>query len=122
VTALRAYAPAIVLAVVILWIGSRSSMPSVIPSIAAIDKLGHFLMYGALGAVAARGWSRSRRRHAAVWPLLAALLMGLADELNQSRLPQRSAEFGDWIADAAGILAGFALAARLAGGTSREHA
>jgi VanZ family protein len=122
VTALRAYLPAILLAVFILWIGSRTSIPAVVHTAAPIDKLAHFLLYGALGAVAAHGWIRSPRYHAAAWPLLAGFFIGLADELNQLRLPQRSAEFGDWVADAAGILAGFSLALRLAGGRPREHA
>ena len=53
-------------------------------------------------------------------PILAAVLVGVGDEWHQRIVPGRSAELGDLIADAAGILVGFVLFSRRAA-TARER-
>lgn len=115
--ALASYVPALLCTLLLLWIGSRTHVP--VPRFETglpVDKVGHFLMYGVLGALAGLGWLRSRLPHQPVWPILVCLLVGLADELHQIRVPGRSAEFGDWVADAAGILVGFLVVVRVIAG------
>jgi VanZ family protein len=78
--------------------------------VAVNDKLAHFLMYGALTAVLWRAWrifGRSRRRRiTTLAPLM--LIYGAVDELTQPWFG-RSAEWLDWLADAAGVAAALAL-------------
>lgn len=75
-----------------------------------LDKLAHFLLYLGLG------WSLGRAlwisgRATPGW-VTAAVLSGLAfavlDEWHQELLPARHASVADWLADAAGVLAGVA--------------
>jgi VanZ family protein len=119
--ALRSYAPAILFATLVLWIGSRTSLPVPIEATLPLDKLGHFLMYAGLGALAAWGWQRALVPHRALWPIVVCLLIGLGDELHQLRVPSRSAEFGDWLADAAGVLVGFMITVKALGGRRAER-
>jgi VanZ family protein len=112
-----AYAPAILMAAVLLFVGTRERIP-VPPTELPVDKVGHFMMYGVLGALAAWGWLRADRWPRAVIPFALAVSIGLLDELLQTMVPGRTAELGDWIADAAGVSAGFLLVVRLLG---RRH-
>lgn len=108
---LFAYAPALVWGALLLFIGGRSNVPAVETDL-PLDKAAHFLLYGTLGMLLARGWVRAQCRPPA-WVLVAlALSCGVADEVNQSRTITRSPEVLDWVADALGIAAGFTLVAR----------
>lgn len=103
--ALLWYLPAVGWAAGVLLVGAlpASSLPS---SGQPLDKLAHLLMYGGLGALLA--WGRARaRRPAWGWLVAVAVLVGMADELHQRVTPGRTAEIGDLMADAAGILLGF---------------
>ncbi|HEX6937837.1 MAG TPA: VanZ family protein [Longimicrobiales bacterium] len=80
-----------------------------------VDKLAHFFLYGILGALAARGWQRSGRRPGWGWPILAIWLLGAWDEWRQREVAGRSSDVADWVADAAGSLAAFALIRAMAG-------
>lgn len=104
---LKVYAPAGLWGAFLLFLGGRSDVPTVETDL-PLDKAAHFLLYGLLGLLAARGWLRAGRWPAAFWPLLAALLIGAADELNQRSVEGRSSEMLDLAADAAGIGVGFA--------------
>jgi VanZ family protein len=102
---LLAYAPAIAWAAVVLFIGSRSKLP--VPAFdLPIDKVGHFAMYAVLGTLAGRAYMRTRTPPVII--ILAMLAIGALDELNQRTVPGRSSELLDWVADAAGSVAGFA--------------
>lgn len=108
----RAFAPAVAWAVLLLAVGSAqvSGPQTDLP----LDKLAHFVLYAILGALL--GWGAARvdaRGPIGALLLCAALLVGAADETNQRRVEGRSSEVADWVADAAGVLAGFALARRL---------
>jgi VanZ family protein len=71
------------------------------------DKLGHFLAYMGLMLWFAGLYRRE------YYPLVAQylFLLGMLMELTQGSLPHRSAEFGDLVANSAGIAAGWSLAA-----------
>jgi VanZ family protein len=66
------------------------------------DKLQHAVSFGVLVLLGTRGGYRS-------WPMLALGLvaLGAAIEVLQGFTPTRTAEFGDWLADAAGVAVGF---------------
>lgn len=110
---LRAFAPALIWAAAVWMIGGMESTPS-LPSGYGLDKVAHFTMYGVLGFLLARGWASVGWRGGWLLPVLIALLLGIADELRQSRLPGRSAEAADWVADLAGASAGVFIALRMA--------
>jgi VanZ family protein len=107
-----AYAPAMVWAALLLFVGGRSDVPTVETPL-PLDKAAHFLLYGFLGALVARGWQWSQRWPSIVWPLLLAGGVGAADELHQRSVAGRSSEIADWIADAAGILTGCGVVLKL---------
>lgn len=110
---LRAFAPALVWAAAVWFIGGMTKTPSVASGL-GLDKVAHFTMYGMLGFLLARGWSATGRPR--WWPaaLLLALLLGLADEIRQRSVPGRSSEAADWIADGAGASLGVYIALRMA--------
>lgn len=69
----------------------------------ALDKVVHFLLFALLGVLLARSF---RRLPAVPRPLLAAFLAaslyGLALEVGQETLTDRSGELADWLADTLG--------------------
>lgn len=67
------------------------------------DKIYHFIAFAGLMLPVA-----TLRPQALVWMIPAALLFGAAIEIIQP-VVNRSADFGDFVADAAGVLAGSAL-------------
>jgi VanZ family protein len=74
------------------------------------DKLLHFIEYTLLAALTARAIN-SLPKPDAWWlvlllTFLVVAVLGVLDELYQSTIPHRSAEVLDWVADAAGGLAG----------------
>lgn len=115
-TGVVAWAPPVAWAAILLWLGSR---PLGTAGPAGIDKPGHVLAYGILGLLAARAWrAAGLRPHAAVVVTL-AVTVGLVDELNQMRVPARTADPFDLLADAIGVVVGFVLIQRLASHTER---
>lgn len=96
-----AYLPSVCWAALLLWVGGQPDLPA--PSISSFDKVSHFLAYGVLGVSAGLGWWRAGRWPRRGWLLLAALALAASDELRQAGVPERTAEIGDWIADAAGF-------------------
>lgn len=95
--------PAIVWAVLLVFIGGRSNVPSV-ESPLPLDKAAHFVMYGLLGLMATMGWRAAGRIPRLPWVLILASLVGVIDEIHQSTVPARSPEIADWIADTLGIV------------------
>ena len=73
------------------------------------DKAIHFLLYCTLGATLALGrrWGGDHLPHLLL--LAGGWLYGALDEWHQSFVPGRSPEFGDWIADVAGVTVGYLL-------------
>lgn len=106
------YAPALLWAGLLVYIGGRSNVPRV-ESPLPLDKAAHFVMYGILGAMATMGWRAAGRTPRLLWVLALASLVGVTDELHQSTVPGRSPEIADWIADTIGIAAAAALVLRI---------
>lgn len=92
-----------------------SSLPVRAPglSLPGADKAAHFVEYAVLGLLLARALDRARPGRGGTRLVLLATLLGTAwgagDEFHQSFVPERTAAWGDLLADAAGSLAGAAL-------------
>ncbi|MEX2571285.1 MAG: VanZ family protein [Gemmatimonadota bacterium] len=102
---LVAWGPAAAWAAFLFLVSSRATVPLDLSS--GLDKVAHFCAYLVLGWLLAHGSA-----HVAATPVVAVALgclYGALDELHQSTVPGRTAEFGDWIADALGTAAGVLL-------------
>jgi len=73
-------------------------------NVTGLDKAVHALLFGVLAALAGRaGATRARP----VWPaLVGVVVFGAFTEFEQSFIPTRSMELGDFLADAAGAVIG----------------
>lgn len=100
-----AWGPAAIWAAFLFLLSSRPTIPVDLSS--GIDKVGHFAAYLVLGILLAHGTRRFS--YPAVVAIVLGMLYGASDEWHQSMVPGRTAEFGDWIADALGSIAGVAL-------------
>jgi VanZ family protein len=109
---LSAYWAALLWALVIATLAGASELPRT-PAIPHFDKAAHFGVYLVLGGLLGWGWLRAGRRPARIWLLLFALVLGTSDEFRHARNPKRSAELGDWVADAFGAATGLLLTTRL---------
>jgi VanZ family protein len=118
----RRYVPAVVWAGVVLWIGSRPNLTLPVETDLSIDKFGHFVVYGVRGVTWGWGWVRNGGRPAAWLLICGGILVGAVDELIQAGVPGRSAEAGDVVADALGVLTGFWLGKRWFGRGVRRGA
>jgi len=107
----RAYVPGVAWALLLLALGSWSGAPGPRTDL-PLDKAAHLALYGVLGVLTGLGWLWANWPRRALIPLCLALLVGPMDELNQRSVPERSAEWGDLVADTTGVLAGFALSVR----------
>ena len=98
-----------------LWLAFQITLTSIpgrmLPTVSFswFDTLAHAGLYCVLGALVARaalveGWDR--RGVVVVWVVI--VLMGGLDELHQMLVPNRSAEWLDWMADGAGAALGLA--------------
>lgn len=114
---LRPYGPALGWALVLLWLGSRPGVAG--PDVPGLDKVAHFMIYGILGSLAGWGWRHAGNVPRALVVIALACAVGAADELNQRRVPARTADPLDFMADAAGVVLGFA-AGRRRPGRGRE--
>lgn len=100
-----AWGPAAAWAAFLFFMSSRTSLP--VDLVSGTDKIAHFAAYAVLGLLLAYGAGVLGRS-----PLVAVALgwlYGALDEFHQSFVPGRAAEFGDWVADAFGTLAGVGL-------------
>lgn len=72
------------------------------------DKVVHLGLYLVLGATLA--WAqRHERRGSFLLFLFLGMVYGVLDEWHQSFVPGRVPSWGDWVADAAGVVLGFFL-------------
>lgn len=96
-----AYLPLVLWAAGVLVLGGLDLSTGSLPS--GSDKLGHFLVYGlggGLAAVAGR-WSG---RGAGWWGVIFVALVAMTDEIHQGTVPHRDGDAWDWVADMAGAL------------------
>jgi len=102
-------APAIAWALILFILSSIPDIPSPIHFGSWDDKLQHFVAYAILGALVLRATTMNRDlpngRHFKL-TLALAVLFGATDEVHQYFVPGRFMEFNDFVADAAGVMAG----------------
>jgi len=95
---------------IILFIATSIPAQSV-PSFGVGDKVNHFLAYLILAVLlfltlSFQEKSMFAKRNAALLTIAVILLYGVLDELHQMLVPDRSAEFLDWVADGVGAICG----------------
>ncbi len=96
---------AVVIEALIIW----PSPPAVPPSldIVGLDKIVHAALFGVQAALAARALRTDARPW---WPaFVGVVVFGAFTEFEQSFIPTRSMEMGDFLADAVGAAVGLAL-------------
>jgi VanZ family protein len=106
-----AYLPLAVWAAAVLVVGGLERVP--VPELPAhADKLGHFIMYGVGGALAA--WAgRIRGWRAGLVALVLVILTGALDELRQAAMETRHGDIWDWVADTTGAIIFYLITARV---------
>src|SRR5687767_2920116 len=109
---LRAFLPVLVWATLVWLIGGIDDVPGDENLTKHFDEVAHLVMYGLLGFLSGRAW-RMLGGGVTVGVILVvlALGMGVADEWRQLSMSGRTGSVTDWLADAAGVLGGFFLAA-----------
>lgn len=102
----------------VLFLLSAGSGFSSAPRFDHADKVAHFGLYAVLGATLAYGRSRAGRpiHHALL--IGVGLLYGVTDELHQRIVPGRHADVADWVADAIGVIVGYAFVRWMTGRTT----
>lgn len=107
--------PAVAYASLIFWLSHQSNpLPSLTVEIS--DKLLHAVEYAGLAGLLVLGLTHVGTfglRRAALLAILLAAAYGATDELHQAFIPNRDASLLDWLADAAGAVAGGILAVPL---------
>jgi VanZ family protein len=103
--ALRAWLPPLLWATLIFVLSSRPSLGQ--SPFGGADKLAHLALYGVLGLLLARTGSLTGTSTLVL--LAGGLVYAASDEVHQAWVPGRTPDVMDWIADAAGLVAGFYL-------------
>ena len=103
---------------VAIFVGGSSGMPQVDgPHTVGFDKLEHALAFLGLQVLCFRALRfelpERKRTELAWWAALAAIAIGIALELYQLGLPDRSAEVADAVADSVGAVLGALLLSRV---------
>ena len=102
--------PAILVALLILYLSSRSTLPMPLPPLLGADKLAHFAAFAVLSFfacfwISAESWSR-RPLFFFFAVVIAVSLYGVLDEFHQSFVPNRIPSAADWVADTLGAAFG----------------
>ena len=105
--ALLAWGPAATWAAV-LFLLSEARLDPGSPWLDINDKAVHLGIYLVLGATLA--WAQRHGRRGSVLLFLSlGMVYGVLDEWHQSFVPGRDPSWGDWVADAAGVVLGYFL-------------
>jgi VanZ family protein len=106
---LLAWGPAVLWVTVLFALSEFREVPEPFEPLAGInDKVIHVLLYTVLGAALAWGRHVGPLRPPHWVLLLAGVLYGALDEWHQSFVPGRTPSVGDWVADLAGVVLGYA--------------
>ncbi len=102
--------PAILVALLILYLSSRSTLPMPLPPLVGMDKLAHFAAFAVLSFfacfwISAESWSRRPVFHFLAVVIVVSLY-GALDEYHQSFVPYRVPSVADWVADTLGAAFG----------------
>lgn len=102
--------PAILVALIILYLSSRSTLPMPLPPVLGMDKLAHFAAFAVLSFfacfwISAESWSR-RPLFFFFAVVVAVSFYGILDEFHQSFVPNRIPSAADWVADTLGAAFG----------------
>lgn len=102
--------PAILVALLILYLSSRSTLPVPLPSLLGADKLAHFAAFAVLSFFACFWISAERWKGRPVFFFFAVVIVvslyGVLDEFHQSFVPNRIPSVADWVADTLGAAFG----------------
>lgn len=96
------WVPAAIWAAVLFFVSSRPQIG--VPLDGGLDKVAHFFAYLVLGFLLVGAADRTE-----VSPALAAaigIVYGMLEELRQHRMPTRTGDVLDWVADTAGVAVG----------------
>ena len=107
-----AWGPAVLWALCLFLLSEIRATPPGLQALLVIpDKLVHFALYVVLGGLLARArWvSRTDVRHVVL--LAVGCTYAALDEWHQSLVPGRTPEVTDWLADVAGVAAGYLIVA-----------
>lgn len=98
----RRWLPALLWAVIIIFVSSIPRIETPVTRLEGCDKIAHFVEYFILGW-ALRFWSRDGRPGL----LAGGIAFAAFDEIHQHYIPGREMSLWDFVADAAGVTAGF---------------
>lgn len=90
--------------VIITIQSSFSGIPLPDLGITFTDKIAHFVLYGILGWLLARGFSLGNTKNPAVWAIIIGCIFAISDELHQAYVPGRDGDVLDLLADFLGIM------------------
>ena len=105
-----AWGPAVLWALCLFLLSEVRGAPPALQSLLVIpDKLVHFALYFALGGLLARArWvSGTGVRHTLLFAV--GCIYAALDEWHQGFVPERTPDPADWLADVAGVAAGYLL-------------
>jgi len=94
----------------LIFIQSSCPSPDITPDWPYVDKVLHFTAYALLGALFLRAFKTTRIRHHLklifALSVLFSALYGISDEIHQSFVPYRTADYRDVLADILGSILG----------------
>lgn len=103
--------PAPLIALALFILSSQSTLPLPPTPLIGVDKIAHFIAYGALAFAIAlmfplHWWKKPLKT--ALIAITIASFYGITDEIHQSFVPERDTSIADWVADTLGALCGTA--------------
>jgi len=101
---LKVHLPWIILMIIISIQSSISSIDVPQLGITFMDKILHFIVFGALGLLIIRGMMLSNIKKGFFWTLLIGSAFAILDEWHQLYVPGRDSSIYDFVADLLGIL------------------
>ncbi|HID40173.1 MAG TPA: VanZ family protein [Calditrichaeota bacterium] len=105
---IRWHLPWLAMMGLIFWLSSIPDLNQSVFVFELSDKLIHFLVFGILGWLTARGLNRCTmdriQKHYLLIAGVVTIIFAASDEWHQSFVPGRYADWLDWLADTLGII------------------